>query len=245
MQPTIEFENMDFNKQKDSECMKVGLVVAIEVDAVLAKYGAPKEKEVLPGFSVMQFDCDGYTLYVADSGAGEISAASATQFLITKYGVDVILNFGVVGALTERMQTADLCVVDSVVHYDFDSTDWLNLPRGQYPGYDSEFVQTDRTLLEKAMQIKPDLVPVVCASADKFVSLPSAKAELHSTFGADICEMESAGILYTCKRNGVPCLLIKAVSDSLIGGGKEFLTEVGRVSEICFDVTDKILRELN
>lgn len=224
--------------------MKVGIVVAIEVDAVLKKYGTPQKREEFPGFSVMHFECEGYSMYVADSGAGEISAASATQFLITKYGVDVILNFGVVGALTEQMSTADLCVVDKVVHYDFDSTDWLNLPRGQYPGYDSAFLETDRTLLSKAMETKPDLIPVTCASADKFVSSPDAKTELHAVFGADICEMEAAGIVYTCSRNGVPCLLIKAISDSLIGGGKEFLTEVGRVSEVCFDVTDKILRSL-
>lgn len=71
----------------------------------------------------MSYDNEDYIMYVVDSGAGEISAARATQFLITKYGVDMILNFGVVGALTDEMKTADMCVIESVIHYDYDTTD--------------------------------------------------------------------------------------------------------------------------
>lgn len=229
---------------KNSDKLKVGTVVAIEVDSVLSKYGEPAEKQVFPGFTVMTFEAEAYTMYVVDSGAGEISAASATQFLITKYGVDLILNFGVVGGLTEEMQSASLCVVDSVIHYDYDTTDWINLPRGQYPGYDSPFVQTDRGLLEAAMRMKPDLVPVVCASADKFIGKAEDKRALHRTYGASICEMEAAGIVYTCARNGVPCLSIKAVADSLTGGGKEFFAELTNASDVCFDVVDQVVRSL-
>lgn len=235
---------MDNSRPAAAGKLRVGTVVAIEVDAVLSRYGEPQEKQIYPGFTIMIYDCEKYTMYVADSGAGEISAASAAQFLITKYGVDMILNFGVVGALSDKMKTADLCVVSSVIHYDFDSTGWLDLARGQYPGCDSAYVETDRALRECAMRIKPDLVPVVCASADKFVSPEETKRALRESYGADICEMEAAGIVYTCRRNGVPCLLIKAVSDSLTGGGREFMTELSRVSGICFDVTDRVIKAL-
>lgn len=223
---------------------KIGVVVAVEVDAVLSKYGEPKETLRKCGYTVHTYENEAFVMYVLDSGAGEIAAAAGTQFLISEFGVDMILNFGAVGALTKEMATAELCVVEKVIHYDFDTTDWNGLPRGQYPDQPSAYVPTDGELLNRAVEIYPALIKVVCASADKFVDAAEAKKELHETYGADICEMEAAGIVLTCLRNKVPCLLIKAVSDSLTGGAKEFMTELRRVSEICFDVVDKIIRSL-
>lgn len=223
---------------------KLGVVAAIEIGAVLSKYGEPVETIEQNGYTVHVYENDSFSMYVVDSGAGEIAAASSTQYLISAFSVDMILNFGVVGSLTAEMATAELCVVEKVVHYDFDTTGWLNLARGQYPGQPSAFVPATPLLVEKAMQIYPALRKVVCASADKFVDVPADKAALHAQYGADICEMEAAGVVLTCSRSGVPCLLIKAVSDSLVGGGKEFFTELGRVSAKCFDVADKIVREL-
>lgn len=223
---------------------KIGVVVAVEVDAVLSKYGEPKETVKTRGYTVHTYENQDFVMYVLDSGAGEIAAAAGTQFLISEFDVDMILNFGVVGALTEEMATAELCVVEKVIHYDFDTTDWNGLPCGQYPDQPSPYVPTDAELLNKAVEICPALLKVVCASGDKFVDAAEKKAELHEKYGADICEMESAGVVLTCLRNNVPCLLIKAVSDSLTGGAKEFLTELRRVSEICFDVVDKIIRSL-
>lgn len=223
---------------------RIGVVVAVEVHALLEKYGRPTKMDVYPGFKVHEFDRETFTLFAVDCGAGEIASAAATQYLISACNVDVIINFGVVGGLTPEMSTAELCVVRDVVHYDFDSTGWLNLARGQYPGFVSRMLPTngEHGLLEKALEIAPSLKTVVCASADKFVNTMEEKQALHDEYGADICDMESAGIVLTCHRNNVPCLLIKAVSDGLTGGGKEFLQEMERVSRICFDIVDEILR---
>lgn len=223
---------------------KIGIVVAVEIGAVLSKYGTSGETVTMQGFTVHTYRGDGFDMFVADSGAGEISAATATQFLIDKFGVDIIINFGAVGALSEEMSTHELCVVDSVIHYDFDTTGWLNLKRGQYPGRDSAYLKTTEEFVEKVTQIRPDMARVICASADKFVDRAEDKAALRENYGADICEMEAAGIVLTCLRNEVPCLLIKAVSDTLIGGGKEFLQELERVSAECFEVVDQLIREM-
>lgn len=221
--------------------LSIGLVVAIEMDAVLKKYGVPTATLTQSGYTVHVYEMENYTLYAANSGAGEISAAMTTQYLITSFHVDMILNFGVVGALTEEMQTAELCVVERVIHYAFSTDGWLNLPAGNYPHKDSIFFWTDVSLLQHAMEVHPELRPVICASADRFVDQEKEKRELREQFGAHICEMEAAGVAITAERNGVPCLLLKAVSDSLIGGGKEFLKELDRVSEICFDIVDDII----
>ena len=52
----------------------------------------------------------------AGGGPGEIAAASGTQFLISEYHVDIVMNFGVVGGLTEEMSKTKVCIVEKVVH---------------------------------------------------------------------------------------------------------------------------------
>ena len=41
--------------------------------------------------------------------------------------------------------------------------------------------------LEKALKVAPDLMPVTCASGDKFVDGGEPKRRLHREYGADIC----------------------------------------------------------
>lgn len=220
---------------------KIGLVVAIEMNAVLQKYGEPKEKLSLSGYKINIYKTKTYTLYAIASGAGEIAAAISTQFLIDHFNVDIILNFGVVGALSERLKLAELCVVKSVIHYDFTTVGWINLETGHYPQFKEPYISTDEELRKLALSVCPNLVEAKCASADKFIDDSKEKAALNEKYGADICEMEAAGIVITAERNNVPCLLIKAISDSLVGGGKEFMRELVRVSNICFEAVDQII----
>ena len=222
----------------------VGIVVAIEMDALLAQYGSPAELREYPGYVVRRYDKEWFTVYAVDSGPGEIAAAAATQFLISMFQTDLIVNFGVVGALTQEMATSDLCVVKDVVHYDFDAAGWMDLQKAQYPGYESIFIPATPSLVRAAIEASSGIKTVVCASADKFVDSPLDKQKLHDAYGADICEMESAGIALTCRRNNIPFLLLKAVSDSLTGGSREFSVELDRVSRICFSMVDRIIHDI-
>ena len=94
------------------------------------------------------------------------------------------------------------------------------------------------------MTLHPELVPVICASGDKFIADPAKKAELNSQFGAKICEMEAAGIVLICNRNNVPCLLIKSVSDSIEGGAEEFRNTINEAAAMCLDIADEIIKSL-
>ena len=82
---------------------------------------------------------------------------------------------------------------------------------------------------------------VTCASAANFVDGGDATSQLHEQYDADICEMEAAGILLTCKRCGVPALLLKAVSDGVNGGAEEFSKMIKEAGEVCVKALLKIL----
>lgn len=223
---------------------KIGMLVAVEMDAVLRRYGTAKRVENRHGFQMHLYDMGEYEVYVLRSGAGEISAAAAAELLIDRYEVELIVNFGVVGGLTAEMGQTKTCVVERVVHYDFDTTEYDHCLPGQYMGYADAYLRPSPALIDRAVALCPQLKRVTCASGDKFVAGKAAKSALHERWDADICEMEAAAVVLTCDRAGIPCLLIKTVSDGLTQGGEDFGTALQHTSELCLEVADRIIREL-
>ena len=222
----------------------IGMIVAVEMDAVLARYGRAAGVERRGGFEVHRYEGGDYRLFIVSAGAGELAAAAATELLIAGYGAEMVVNFGVVGGLTEDMALARTVVVESVVHYDFDTSAWDGCEVGRYAAYPTPRIPTTPALVDRACALFPELRRVVCASADKFVAGAEAKKALHERFGAEICEMEAAGVVLSCNRAGVPCLVIKTVSDGITGGAEEFARELTRSAEICLAITDEIIRVL-
>lgn len=201
--------------------MKIGIFTAVDTEAQSFIDGGA-EKIADGAFTLYKLKLGHHdAVLCCPPNVGEIAAAAACQLLITKYGADVILNFGVVGALTDKISLLSAVLVKSVVHYDMDTSQIDPLPVGRYECFDGVSVLCDETLLNRALDVCR-LPVVTCASGDKFVASPKQKAALNANFGAEICDMESAGILFTCKFNNIPCLMVKCVSDSLIGGSGEY-----------------------
>ena len=224
--------------------MKIGLVVAIEMDAIFSYYTTPEPLDCPPGYHLYRIKKDRCDLYVLHTGMGEIAAAGGVQFLITKYGVDLILNFGVVGGLTPEMKQQKTCVIDQVVHYKYDCSEFMDLEVGQVAEHPSVFLPTDPVLTEQALAASPDLKKAICCSGDKFIGTEQEKAKLHQEFRGDVCDMESAGIVLTCEANGIPCLLLKAVSDGLTGGAEEFYEALQKTAVHCLRIADQIINAL-
>ena len=231
-------------KEKEIEMKKIGMLVAVEMDAVLRRYGTAKRVENRHGFEMHLYDMGEYEVYVLRSGAGEIAAAAAAELLIDRYEVELIVNFGVVGGLTAEMGQTKTCVVERVVHYDFDTTEYDHCLPGQYMGYADAYLHPAPELIDRAVALFPELKRVTCASGDKFVAGEAAKSALHERWDADICEMEAAAVVLTCDRAQIPCLLIKTVSDGLTQGGEDFGTDLQHTSQLCLEVADRIIREL-
>ena len=234
---------MNGRPEGEKSMRKIGMVVAIanELGRVFRKFGDPKETILHGSMDVHVFDCGKYTLYVAHSGAGEIGAAAATELLIACYGAEFIVNFGVVGGLTEEMKRATSAIVKRVVHYAYDTSAFDGTVPGQYSEFPDVYIPVSESMTERAAALHPDLPLVTIASADRFVADPEEKKALHEQFGADICDMESAGIALTAHRNGVPVLMIKTVSDGIEGGAEEFARECVRTAEMALETAVEII----
>lgn len=226
---------------------KIGIIAAmtVEFERIL--------RTLCNGLTAEKRDCfDVYcgkrtqnTIYVVKSGIGEIGAAAATQFLISAYKVDVILNYGFVGALSEELKFRQIVAVDKVVHYDFDTSAIDNVEAGRYPEFPDAKILCDENLLKTACEVCYGLSRRTIASADKFVSDNALKQRLIDEFDAEICDMESAGIVITAKRNGVPALLLKVVSDNADGNSPITFAEIAYGGSLeCADILGKVIDKI-
>jgi len=223
---------------------KIGLILAIEIDAIFKLYPNYTELPSPKGFKTYLIEKENYDLYVLQSGMGEIAAAAGVQHLISKYNVSTILNFGVVGGLSENMKKQKVCLVSRVVHYKYDCSEFLDLKIGQVDGHDSIYLNTSEELINSALAIDNSLKTVTCCSGDKFVGTATEKTYIRKTFGGDICDMESAGIVLTCEANNVPCIMFKAVSDGLSDGAEGFFAELQSASLKCLETADRIMEKI-
>ncbi len=223
---------------------KVGIVVAVteEQAPFLKVFGMPSHFYKDDCYDIVSWNKYRDEIYLIKSGYGEIAAASATQHLIDKFDVEQIINYGVVGGLSEDLRVGDIGIVRKVVHYGFDVSATGKYPVGRYPKHnDLFFMPKKNAFTEDIMHLYKEFV---CASADKFVEGREAKMQLRRDYGADICEMESAGIIITCNRNNIPCSFLKIVSDSINEGNEAFNKNVNNVSTLCVNELAKILLKI-
>ncbi|MDY4187358.1 MAG: 5'-methylthioadenosine/S-adenosylhomocysteine nucleosidase [Candidatus Borkfalkiaceae bacterium] len=197
---------------------KIGFAVALEAE-LTDFLNAFKNAEIIKkgAYSVIFVKSGEKELYVLKTGVGEISAAAATQFLITAFNVEAIINFGVCGKINPKYKLLDTAAIKSVVHYRFDTSAVDGVPAGTYDGFKTPYIPADEKLLSVLRSVCPNIKLAICASGDKFVGDDDTKKYLKQTFNADVCEMEAAGVLITASRNGVPVLMVKSVSDDCDG----------------------------
>lgn len=225
--------------------MKIGIIVAndYERDAFVKVFGKPEMSNLGSGaYEIFQWKPkDDRFIYLIVSGLGEIASASATQHLIDLFDVDKIINYGVVGSLSEKYAERTVGIASRIVHYDFDISFGSDYRVGEYPGQ-GIFLHPNKEAIPISATVS--LHKFTCASADKIVSGGEPKRRLRRQFGADICEMESAGIVLTCNRNKVPCTFIKAVSDGVDEDVEAFDNNVHEASEACAKLVKKLIAKI-
>ncbi len=194
--------------------MKIGVVAAMASELlpfIEQKVGC--EIITVGARKVYHVNANGNSVYVAESGIGEIAMASAVQFLFDMFGIDLLVNFGLAGALTNGFSAGETCVVESVVHYDFDTSAIDDIEPARYEDMDSAYMPTTAKYVD-VIANKLGFRRVKCASGDKFIDGEQRRNFLWNSWHTEICEMESAGVVRVSHLNGVDCVIIKTVSDS-------------------------------
>lgn len=223
----------------DDAMKRIGLVVADEKQAIMEYFkNWHLIKLTWNKFEVYWANQGIINLYILFCGSGEVQAASGTQYLIDNFSVDQIINCGVVGGINPDFKTGDVVLVSDIIPYQYDLSS-LGYEKATLPKNIEQYLYTNSERLCELME-KVDLPLASCASGDKFL-LHSDKKQLWENYEADICDMESYGIAYTCNLNKIPFVMIKAVSDDFNDGGEEYRETLYEASLKCLKYLERVI----
>lgn len=200
----------------------IGIIGALDVEVNLLKDALEDRRvETVSGIDFAVGRLYGREAVVAMCGVGKVFAALCAQTMILKYSPEFIVNVGVGGALSPRLDCFDCVVAESLVQHDMD-TSALGDPVGMLSGINIVNIPADARLaelLKKAVEAKGMFcLKGVIASGDTFVASAEKKAYIRDTFDAALCEMEGAAIAQVCYVNRVPVAVLRSVSDKADGG---------------------------
>lgn len=197
---------------------KLGIIGAmqVEVETLLGEM-ADKKASAKAGSTFYEGTLEGLPVVVVQCGVGKVNAALCAQILCDCYGVTHIVNTGVAGSLCAELDIGDLVVSKDAMYHDFDCCK-LGYAYGQVPGLDALAFPADEALAGMAFAAAEAVNPGHTrmgrvASGDQFVSRGEQKEQIIAATGALCTEMEGVGIAQTAYRNGVPFVILRAISD--------------------------------
>lgn len=162
----------------------------------------------------------GKNVVIARCGVGKVFAAICAEAMIIKYSPELIVNSGVGGALDKSLRPLDIVFADKLVQHDMDTSP-IGDPIGLISGINRVYFETDERareiLTEAAKEQGINYLVGTVATGDKFISEKADKDRITELFGASACEMEGGAIAHTAFVNGVPFMVVRAISDSADG----------------------------
>ena len=197
--------------------MKLGIIGAMEQE-VETLLGLLEEKHTSAhaGVAFHEGTLDGKAVVVVQCGIGKVNAALCVQMLCDFYGVTHLVNTGIAGSLDAALDIGDLVISEDAMYHDVDVTNFGYVP-GQMAGMPASF-RADAALVNAAFAAAEAVNPGHnrlgrVASGDQFVCDQGLKDKIIAVTGAACTEMEGAAIAQAAYRNGVPFVIIRAISD--------------------------------
>ena len=198
--------------------MKLGIIGAMDVEVATLK--AKMENvttQVHAASAYFEGTLNGCPAVVVQCGVGKVNAAMCAQILVSVYGVTHIVNTGIAGSLCADLDIGDLVVSEDAMYHDFDCVHF-GYEMGRVPGMDTVAFPADKTMMDLAYAAAEAVNPGHTrtgriASGDLFVAEKSAKNAIIAKTGALCTEMEGAAIAHTAYRNGIPFVILRAISD--------------------------------
>ncbi len=199
--------------------MKIGILGAMDME--VSSLCAKLERTIVKSIAGNEFHAgqlNGVSVVVVKCGIGKVNATVATQAMIDHFDIDLIINTGVAGSLSNELGIYDIVVSSDLVQHDFDTTaagDELGL----ITGFDSVAFNVDEKIVDLALETGREIFDDIkvfkgrIATGDQFISEKERKAQIVKQFGAVCTEMEGCAIAQACFLNNMPYLVIRSISD--------------------------------
>lgn len=162
---------------------------------------------------------NGLNTVVAATGTGKVMTSLVLQHLFDVYPFGRMFFTGTAGGLDPDFIRGDIVACVDCVQHDMDCT-FFGYPPGQSSGSFPGVLESDKEMLGICNSFSPKGYRFHTGrilTGDRFVGFSGEREELRRKFNGDLVDMESAAAALTAGINGIPWLVIKAVSDSAGG----------------------------
>ena len=183
----------------------IGIIGAMDEEvAQIVEVMTIEKEETKAQMNFKQGKLNGKDVVVVRSGIGKVNAAVCTQILADDFKVDYVINTGIAGSLKAEIDIADVVISSDVLHHDMDAT-------GSF--------KADERLIELAKESCAKAVPEIgvhvgrVVSGDQFISDKEVKQKISNNFDGFCTEMEGAAIAQASYLNGIPFVILRAISD--------------------------------
>lgn len=198
--------------------MKLGILVAME-EEIKHLVEEIKSYEVVEIANQKFYDgfIDGKAVTIVQSGIGKVNASMATTLLIQHFNVDAVINTGSAGAIQEGMAIGELVISKELTYHDVNN-EVFGYSYGQIPQMPERYVadaELSQKVEETAVDQTWDIHTGLIVTGDSFVGSTDEINKIKEHFPlALVTEMEGAAVAQTCNQFNIPCVVIRAVSDT-------------------------------
>ena len=230
---------------------KLGIIGAMDVEvATLKEKMTDTCIRVIAGSDYCEGKLEGLDVVVVQCGVGKVNAALCAQILCSCYHVTHIVNTGIAGSLNAELDIGDFVISRDAVYHDMDATNF-GYPMCQVPGLPVLSFPADEMLMEEAFRAADTAHPGHVrigrvASGDQFVAEKTLKEKIIANAGAYCTEMEGAAIAHTAWKNGIPFVIIRAISDKADDSAEmDYPTFEAAAAKRCAQVTQSLAKRLS
>ena len=229
---------------------KLGIIGAMQVEVEILLGALENQKEqTIAGSTFYEGTLEGLDVVIVQCGVGKVNAAICAQILCSSFGITHLVNTGIAGSLCADLDIGDLVVSTDAMYHDFDCVHF-GYPYGKVPGMDVVSFPADEAMMGYAFAAAEAVNPGHTrkgrvASGDQFVAVKALKEQIIAHTAGLCTEMEGAAIAQTAYRNGLPFVILRAISDKADDSAEMDYPTFERIAaHRCAEVTKHLARML-
>lgn len=216
----------------------VGVLGITREVAFVEKLVKDSREVVVRGFVFHVGTLNGRPVVVGRTGPGKVNAAIVTTVMLSHFNPSALLFSGTAGAIDQQLRPGDVVVGATVAQHDTGAQTAAGLlRRGMRNTISGEIdpllMPAPPALLTAARQAiagmtlaqipspegayQPKMVEGVIVTGDVFVSDVTRRDDLRKNLNASAAEMEGGAMVQACRQFGVPCLVVRSITDRADG----------------------------
>ena len=175
------------------------------------------------GLSVVSGTYADVRVVATTAGMGTVNVAAATQHLISAYGAGTVIFSGIAGGLNPCLHISDIVIGEHLRYLDTDTALIAeSAPELEEFASTPELVEAAEAVLRErgyaaSGEGSDDALCYLrgtIATGDRFVTGEAMRTAAIEATHADCVEMEGAAVAHIAAKNGVRCLVLRAISDN-------------------------------